>query len=129
MTLREALEAEGGLIARALGGLTPGATSTQGSDPPLHVAAVREGQRLHAGQPRLVTGAEPDLALLAGDRLYALGLELLAADGDLEGIAALAGVIAACAQAQADGDPAGVEAAWRRLDRPRNRAVAGPPDS
>ena len=121
--LRDVLADEGGLIAGALG---PDSPPDAG---PLHVAAVREGQRLHAGAPRVITRAEPDLELLAGDRLYALGLELLAADGDLEGIAALAGVIAACAQAQADGDPAGAEAAWRRLDRPRNRAVAGPPDS
>jgi len=112
MTLREALAAEGGLIAGALGSSAPG------DEGPLHIAAVREGQRLHAGAPAIVTEAEPDLALLAGDRLYALGLELLAADGDLEGIAALAAVIAACAQAQADGDPEGAEAAWRRLDRP-----------
>ena len=33
---------------------------------------------------RVVRGAEPDLALLAGDYLYALGLERLAALGDLE---------------------------------------------
>ena len=116
--LRQTLEAEGGLIAGALG---PGAPPDEG---PLHVAAVREGQRLHAGAARLVTRAEPDLALLAGDRLYALGLELLAADGDLDGIAALAQVIGACAQAQADGDPAGAEAAWERLDRPRQDELA-----
>ena len=37
---------------------------------------------------------DPDLALLAGDRLYALGLERLAALGDLEAVAELADVIA-----------------------------------
>ena len=105
-TLRETLAAEGGLLAGALGA----------SDPPggddLVVAAVREGQRLHAGTPRLVTKAEPDLALLAGDRLYALGLERLAAAGDLPGITRLAGVIARCAQAHAEGRPEDAEAAW-----------------
>jgi len=120
VTLRETLEAEGGLIAAALGGLTPETSSPEGSDPSLAVAAVREGQRLHTGAPRVVTRAEPDLALLAGDRLYALGLELLAAAGDQAGIAALAEVIGACAQALADGDPAAADAAWERLDRPRN---------
>ena len=45
-----------------------------------------------------------------------------------EVLAAEGGLIAACAQAQADGDPAGAEAAWKRLDRPQDRAVAGPPD-
>jgi hypothetical protein len=119
--LRAALEAEGGLIAGALG---PGSPPDDG---PLHRAAVREGQRLHAGAPRVVTAAEPDLALLAGDRLYALGLELLAAAGDLPGIAALAEVIGACAQAQADGHPAGAEAAWERLDHPRQDELAQRP--
>ena len=72
----------------------------------------------------MVTGAEPDLALLAGDRLYALGLERLAAAGDLDGIAALAEVISHCAQAQVDADPARAEAAWARLARRADGAMA-----
>ena len=123
--LRDVLAAEGGLVAAALG---PGGGADDG---PLHVAAVREGQRLHAGDPRVVTGAEPDLALLAGDRLYALGLERLAAAGDLDGIAALAEVISHCAQAQVDADPARAEAAWARLARRADGAMARqnePPD-
>src|SRR5213079_1137718 len=68
-----------------------------------------------SGSARVITRGAPDLELLAGDRLYALGLELLPQAGDVAGIAALADVIAACAQAQADGDPAGAEEAWRRL--------------
>jgi hypothetical protein len=118
VSLHEVLAAEGGLIAGALG---PEASD---EDARLHVAAVREGQRLHAGSPLLVTGAEPDLALLAGDRLYALGLDRLAAAGDLAAVAALAEVISACAQAQADGDPEAAEAAWKRLDRPRGDQLA-----
>ena len=55
---------------------------------------------------------DPDLALLAGDRLYALGLERLAAIGDLESVAELADVIALSAQAHAEGDPARAEAVW-----------------
>ena len=50
--------------------------------------------------------------MLAGDRLYALGLERLAAIGDLEAVAELADVIALCAQAHAEGDPARAEAVW-----------------
>jgi hypothetical protein len=111
VTLREVLAAEGGLIAGALGAAAPA------DEAPLPVAAVREGQRLHTGAPRLVTAADPDLAILAGDRLYALGLERLAAAGDLPGIAALAEVISLCAQAQADDDPASADAAWERLVR------------
>jgi len=114
--LRELLAAEGGLVAGALG---PGAPD----DAPLAIAAVREGQRLHAGTPRLVTEAEPDLALLAGDRLYALGLERLAASGDLAAVAALAEVISRCAQALADGDVAGAEAAWEPLVRSQDGTV------
>ena len=111
--MRHILEAEGGLISGALG-----PAGDHGDDDELHVAAIREGQRLHAGSPQLVTEAEPDLALLAGDRLYALGLERLAAAGDLEAVGALADVISHCAQALADGDPAAADAAWGRLVRP-----------
>ena len=126
-TLRDVIETEGGLIAAALAprGQTPRETSSEGSDPPVHVAAIREGQRLHAGAPQLVTAADPDLALLAGDRLYALGLERLAAAGDLEAVAALAEVISHCAQALADGDPAGADGAWATLVRRYDGAVAG----
>ena len=51
------------------------------------IEAVREGYLLHYGEPRIVVGADTDLALLAGDYLYALGLERLAALGDLEAVA------------------------------------------
>ena len=59
-----------------------------------------------------MTGADPDLALLAGDRLYALGLAVLAERGDLVAIAELADVISSGALAQANGDPALAERAW-----------------
>jgi hypothetical protein len=117
--LHALLTAEGGLVAGALG---PAAGP---DDAPLAIAAVREGQRLHAGAPRLVTRAEPDLALLAGDRLYALGLERLAAAGDLAAVAALAEVISRCAQALADGDIAAADGAWAALVRPQDGTVAG----
>jgi|1186.fasta_scaffold357802_2 hypothetical protein len=117
--LRDILAAEGGLLAAALGDESPA------NDAPLPVAAAREGQRLHSGTPDTVTRADPDLALLAGDRLYALGVERLAADGDLEGVAALADVISECAQAHADADPRRAEAAWQRLVRREGGAVAG----
>ena len=42
------------------------------------VEAVREGYLLHYGGAAVVAGADPDLELLAGDYLYALGLERLA---------------------------------------------------
>src|SRR5918996_1602026 len=48
--------------------------------------AIREGFLLHYGEPRLIDGADPDLRLLTGDYLYALGLERLAARGDLPSV-------------------------------------------
>ena len=83
----------------------------------LVVAAVREGHLLHLGRPEVVTGADPDLALLAGDRLYALGLEKLAAMGDLEAVGVLAGLISACARAQAEGRPELADEAWPEAER------------
>ena len=56
--------------------------------------------------------ADPDLALLAGDRLYALGLARLAELGDLDAVDVLAGVISRAAQAHAEGDPEAARAAW-----------------
>jgi hypothetical protein len=77
------------------------------------VAAVHEGYLLHYGRPTIVDpGGDADLALLAGDRLYALGLDRLAAVGDVAAVAELAGVIARCAEAHAGGDGDGAAAAW-----------------
>jgi hypothetical protein len=78
----------------------------------LLVEAIREGYELHYGAPRVVDTPDADLALLAGDRLYALGLARLAELGDLDAVAELADVISLGAQAQAEGRPAMAEAAW-----------------
>jgi hypothetical protein len=75
--------------------------------------AVYEGFLLHYGEPRAFRGMDPDLRLLAGDTLYALGLDRLARAGDLEAVAALSDLISACAQAQAEGDPERSETLWR----------------
>jgi hypothetical protein len=82
------------------------------------IEAVREGYLLHYGEPRLIAGHDKDLALLAGDYLYALGLDRLAATGDTAAVAVLAELIARCAQFHAEGrggevDPLWVEAAER----------------
>jgi hypothetical protein len=76
------------------------------------VEAVREGYRLHYGEPEVVQTSDPDMALLAGDRLYALGLEKLAAAGDLRAIEVLCATIATCARAHAEGAPEQAEQAW-----------------
>ena len=67
--------------------------------------AIREGYLLHYGNPRLVEGVDADLALLAGDYLYALGLERLAALGDLDAVRELSDLISLSAQVH-DGAPA-----------------------
>ena len=77
------------------------------------VEAIREGELLHYGAPRLFGAIEPDLALLAGDRLYALGLARLAQLGDVEAVSELADVIALCAQARAEGRPELADAVWQ----------------
>jgi len=79
----------------------------------LLVEAIYEGHLLHYGAPRAVRPDGEDLALLAGDALYAMGLQRLASLGDLEAVTELADVIALCARAYAVGDPALAKAAWR----------------
>lgn len=78
--------------------------------------AIREGYLLHYGEPRLIDGADPDLRLLTGDYLYALGLERLAERGDLAAVRELADLISLCAQLHAaergPGEPAAVSALW-----------------
>ena len=74
--------------------------------------AVYEGYLLHYGQPRLFEGMDPDLRLLAGDALYALGLARLAESGDLPAVAELSDLISGSAQAQAEGRGEAAEALW-----------------
>jgi hypothetical protein len=73
---------------------------------------IFEGFCLHYRQPRVVRPEDPDLALLLGDQLYALGLSRLATLGDLDAVAELADVISLVAQAQAAGDEDLAEAVW-----------------
>lgn len=79
----------------------------------LVIEAVREGYLLHYEQPRLLAGHDADLALLAGDYLYALGLDRLAALGDTRAVAILSDLITTCARLQAEGDTAPIPALWR----------------
>jgi len=79
----------------------------------LVVEAVREGYLLHYGTPRLLGGHDADLALLAGDYLYALGIERLAALGDDEAVAVLSELIGNCAQLHAEGRENEVPGLWR----------------
>jgi hypothetical protein len=90
-------------VLGALAAAGPRAADAPG-DYLLLVEAIREGYLLHYGSPRLIDAADPDLRLLAGDFLYALGLERLAAHGDLEAVRELADLISLSAQLHAGGD-------------------------
>jgi hypothetical protein len=112
--LADILREEGGLLAATVvdaDAPTPHGDAA-GTRLALVVEAIREGYLQHYGEGRVVRPDDPDLALLAGDRLYALGLERLAALGDLDAVARLADLISASAQAHAEGDPGRADAAW-----------------
>ena len=90
----------------------------------LVVEAVREGYLLHYGEPRLLAGHDPDLALLAGDYLYALGLDRLAALGDTRAVALLADLISRLRPLHAEGEERGrVADLWRKA---AEEIAAGP---
>lgn len=125
--LHRALRGEGGTLAESL--VAPDDLPVPSDGPPqlaadgpraqgrrseyeLLLEMILEGSLLHYGRPRVVRCADPDLALLLGDRLYALGLARLASLGDLEAVAELADVISLLAQAQAASDGRLAEAIW-----------------
>ncbi|HET8862479.1 MAG TPA: hypothetical protein VFM94_04430 [Solirubrobacterales bacterium] len=80
----------------------------------LVIEAVREGYLLHYGEPRLLAGHDADLALLAGDYLYALGIERLATLGDTNAVHRLADLISTCAQLHSEGRDDDVPGEWER---------------
>jgi hypothetical protein len=115
----------GGLLAEAVEDAADGAPTPHGdvaaagpraaADPDryaLLVEAIREGYLLHYGTGRVVSSDDADLALLAGDQLYAIGLAELAELGDLDAVGELADVISLTAAAQAVADEELAEAVW-----------------
>ncbi len=78
------------------------------------IESIREGYLLHYGEPRLLDGVDEDLSLLAGDHLYALGLDRLARLGDLGAVRELADLISLSAQLSAEGRGTGdaADALW-----------------
>jgi hypothetical protein len=89
--------------------------------------AVREGYLLHYGEPRLLAGHDQNLALLAGDYLYALGIERLAAMGDTQAVHVLADLISTCAQLHTEGEEQQVPAAWEKAVRDILERSTAPP--
>lgn len=83
----------------------------------LVVEAVHEGYLLHYGESRLLAGHDPDLGLLAGDYLYALGLDRLAGLGDERAIAILSDLISRCARLQTEGGASQIPALWEDAAR------------
>ncbi|MCW3000447.1 MAG: hypothetical protein JWN65_3996 [Solirubrobacterales bacterium] len=126
--LAATLHAEGGLVAGAVtapdaampcphGAIAAAGPRARGQEAAYAeiVEAVREGHLVHTREGsagRFVSTTDEDLALLVGDRLYALGLSRLAELGDLAAVAELADVIVLGAQAHATGDADLGEAAW-----------------
>jgi hypothetical protein len=137
--LRALLYEEGGLIATLVGrgfdgegGGLDGAGAANGADreSPARIAAsgprterqaeqyellveaIYEGYLLHYGAPRVVRAADADLRVLAGDRLYAIGLARLVELGDTRAVAELADTITLSALAQGAGDAALAGAVW-----------------
>jgi hypothetical protein len=138
--LVEALRAEGGTLAELVGPPLENRPSPRGppqlaasgpraagraADYELLLEMIFEGSLLHYGSARVVHTDDPDLALLLGDQLYALGLARLAALGDLEAVDALASVISRLAQAHAEGDSESAEAIWAEGARAVGWGTAG----
>ena len=129
--LRALLAAEGGLVAGLLSCETDGDPSSgngalgiaqlAASGPraegrreqyELLIETIYEGYLLHYHAPRVVRAPEDDLGLLAGDRLYALGLARLVELGDIEAVAELADVITLTALAHGAGNADLADAVW-----------------
>ena len=142
--LIDALRAEGGtlgeLVAPPRDGQLLGAGPPQlaasgprvagrAADYELLLEMIFEGSLLHYGSARVVQTEDPDLALLLGDQLYALGLARLAALGDLEAVDALATVISRLAQAHAEGDGETPEEIWAEGARAVGWGAAAGPNS
>jgi hypothetical protein len=123
-----ALKKHGGIVAALLDESSPSGYDDRPGPPQIAAAGPRaasapeeyelllemilEGSHLHYGPQRVVRTPDPDLALLIGDQLYALGLARLAALADLEAVAELADVISLVAEAHAGSDPALAAAVW-----------------
>ena len=107
------LREEGGLIGATVVDPDPQPPAVPGRYA-LLFEAIREGYRLHYGEGAVVRPDDPDLALLAGDRLFALGLARLADLGDLDAVRLLADAISECARAHAEGRGTEALAVWDR---------------
>jgi hypothetical protein len=158
--LRALLLDGGGLLATLLGPASePGADSADGIGGPAAIAAagpraegrraeyellveaIYEGYLLHYGEPRVLLAPEADLGLLAGDRLYAIGLARLVALGDTQAVAEFADTITLSALAHGADAPELAGAIWEagaravgwgaseRHDRAKEMVLTGDPEA
>lgn len=127
-TLHSALAAEGGSLSAALVPERELPRAAPAGPPQVAAAGPRaawrsaeyellletilEGTLLHYGRARVLEVPDPDLALLLGDRLYALGLARLAALGDVQAVGELADLISLLAQAHVRAQPRLADALW-----------------
>ena len=150
------LRQEGGLLAELLESSTgpagdPGSPAALAASGPraqgrrgeyeLLIEAIYEGYLLHYGEPRLLCSHDADLGLLAGDRLYALGLARLVEIGDTFAVAELADTISLSALAQGAGAPDLADEVWtagartvgwgpsEAHERAKELLLAGSPDA
>jgi hypothetical protein len=131
--LRDVLRAEGGLIASLLDAPAeqqpahagdgahagPAQLAVEGprtqarrAEYELLFEAIYEGYLLHYGPQRVVRAPDADLRVLAGDRLYAIGLARLVELGDTDAVAELADTITLSALAQGAGNVPLADAVW-----------------
>lgn len=87
-------------------------TSDKAGEYAFVVEAVREGYLCHYGTSRVLRDPDPDLALLAGDLFYAIGINGLAALDDPESVGILSDLIRVSAELRAEGRIETAEVLW-----------------
>jgi hypothetical protein len=76
------------------------------------VEAVREGYLCHYETSRVLDDPDPDLALLAGDLFYAIGISALSELDDIESVRLLSDLIGVSAELRSGGRRIEAESMW-----------------
>lgn len=79
------------------------------------LARIRAGYLLHYGRDSTLASEDPDLALLEGDRMYALGLSELARRGDVASVREFADLISLAVTAHVRGEDSVAERAFSEV--------------
>ncbi len=105
----------GGPVGEPSLGMLAAAGPRAAADPARYsfvVESIREGYLCHYESSRLLDRPDPDLALLAGDLFYAIGLSDLSGLGDLESTEILSDLIRVAADLRAAGRAGDAEKLW-----------------